>query len=792
MSGDVRKKVYREAEKDGYKEEYNDIFIDNHKIVFAKIFNKHRIYLSRVPKREVKVSGYLEFIYVIRGQVNIKTEIEERVLTEGNLHIISPDLVYKISHEYAENIILYLQCDPSEFNREYNLQGEHKIINNFDERVEEELASLIGNIYISSFDKNTSLENRGKKSLINLNKIMNIIYKLETVEFKEACNSNVDDLVIDIIKNLPRMVSGSYDTNLNAISEEYNISYSYLSRTFKRLTGENYTDYLQKIRMNRAVELLIHTDNKVLDISIYSGFTSMKTFNNVFKKTFNISPTQLREEYEKVDDIRSLSPLYLDIKTQKYLGQIYNNNIKSRKIDLDDKFSINSNTELMSISKGSKVTNVLDLEYLLNSYPSFSEITESVRYLDPEYLIIELIYADKELYILRDSGKLVRILDKDLNLLLNSMNENDIKPIIRINYKDIDVSKSPDEYKEFYKALQDKVRLMYYIIGFSRLNEYAFEIHIPNMIEHLRYSADINNLTEHVGKFREIINEGIEVTEPRVGMYFGEISEVEDLKAMNKLFEKIGPPRYIDIDIGFEIIMSSSLEYIVNLLDDITNYFKPAYGKIPIMLNFIYYIKNNELYKESTMIYNTLFTLKLQLYLQYYGYNLKESIFRYKGMNMKNYFTDKVGINLFNYYFYKFISSLEGEIIEIDKGIIVTKKDEDITAIIYEDYDIYFDNVFRTGLDSYINTTKNVLMKMDKVEGIYKMSEYSIMLDKIYDESEDVDRKLFLSITEDDKMLLQKKYLPTLKVNIVDFSNVNQLIVKKKPLDIVLIKLNRC
>lgn len=81
---------------------------------------------------------------------------------------------------------------------------------------------------------------------------------------------------------------------LSKISEEFSISESYFSYLFKKTTGENFSGYLEHIRMSRAMELLKNTDTKISDLYLELGYNNITSFRRVFKKTYGVSPNAVR------------------------------------------------------------------------------------------------------------------------------------------------------------------------------------------------------------------------------------------------------------------------------------------------------------------------------------------------------------------------------------------------------------------------------------------------------------------------------------------------------------------
>lgn len=88
------------------------------------------------------------------------------------------------------------------------------------------------------------------------------------------------------------------DLTLNLIAEQLHISQSYLTRIIKQKTGVNFTDYLNKLRINMAINLLLDKDNDytINDISNMVGYSSQHYFSRAFKNYMGLSPNQYRNK----------------------------------------------------------------------------------------------------------------------------------------------------------------------------------------------------------------------------------------------------------------------------------------------------------------------------------------------------------------------------------------------------------------------------------------------------------------------------------------------------------------
>ena len=100
-----------------------------------------------------------------------------------------------------------------------------------------------------------------------------------------------------VISELCGFIDANYqrDITLEEVSRRVNISPNYFSRFFKEETGENFIDYLTRIRMNRAMELLDAEPYSVKEISFLVGYGDPNYFSRAFKKAVGITPTEYRE-----------------------------------------------------------------------------------------------------------------------------------------------------------------------------------------------------------------------------------------------------------------------------------------------------------------------------------------------------------------------------------------------------------------------------------------------------------------------------------------------------------------
>ena len=84
--------------------------------------------------------------------------------------------------------------------------------------------------------------------------------------------------------------------SLSKISEEFHISENYFSFLFKKEVSENFSVYLEKLRMAKAKELVLESSVSISELYQYTGYNNAASFRRAFKKKFGVSPKEMREK----------------------------------------------------------------------------------------------------------------------------------------------------------------------------------------------------------------------------------------------------------------------------------------------------------------------------------------------------------------------------------------------------------------------------------------------------------------------------------------------------------------
>lgn len=105
----------------------------------------------------------------------------------------------------------------------------------------------------------------------------------------------------EVIQTVQAYIHGNLagDLSLSQLSELVYFSPGYLSRLFRQTTGENLTDYITRMRVEKAKALLTQTHDKIHRIGRSIGFESPSYFTKFLKKQIGMSPQEYRDSFMK-------------------------------------------------------------------------------------------------------------------------------------------------------------------------------------------------------------------------------------------------------------------------------------------------------------------------------------------------------------------------------------------------------------------------------------------------------------------------------------------------------------
>lgn len=157
---------------------------------------------------------------------------------------------------------------------------------------------------------------RGGASLVEIHEITQraVQRTLSARNMKEQTR-NTDNMILELTEAVRRsrmnlssysapirkvveylQLNSSQKISLSDLAKLAGLSESYLTKTFKAEVGSTISQYIAYLRCSQAADLLRNTQRSIQEISNYVGYEDNNYFVKVFRKQFNMTPSEYREK----------------------------------------------------------------------------------------------------------------------------------------------------------------------------------------------------------------------------------------------------------------------------------------------------------------------------------------------------------------------------------------------------------------------------------------------------------------------------------------------------------------
>lgn len=238
---------------------------------------------------------HYEIYYLIKGRRRYIIENTIYDIEAGDIILISPMLVHQTQripgteqNEMHERMLFNLQDVPEILKPCFE-----KHFYRPSEEFKEPIRALI--------EESVKEGNLGPQSQflhkLNIHKILLMLLKMPRQESEHQSLSERDRLMQNAACYIKEHCQ--YNITLKHIADKMGFTPEYFSSVFKTSIGLNFVDYLNNMRIAKAIYYLNETDLPIGSISEKCGFNDSNYFAIVFKKIVGISPRQYRKSLDK-------------------------------------------------------------------------------------------------------------------------------------------------------------------------------------------------------------------------------------------------------------------------------------------------------------------------------------------------------------------------------------------------------------------------------------------------------------------------------------------------------------
>jgi AraC-like DNA-binding protein len=246
----------------------------------------------------------IELIMPIENIYTINIGKTTYVLKEGDILIIPPGELHElIAPDLGIRRILLF-----DFSLISNLKGLSKILSvlNQPRLINQNTAPDIHSQLQNLFDEIT--DEYLSKNTLREAAIYSLIIKMFVLTGRKYMNT--ENLFPDVKLNKQReyiekftiifeYINNNYseDITLDTIADVAGFSKFHFSRLFKQFTDMSFYDYLNQRRVKEAEKYLLDPNLPITEVAMRSGFSSIATFNRVFKSFKECTPTEFKNLY---------------------------------------------------------------------------------------------------------------------------------------------------------------------------------------------------------------------------------------------------------------------------------------------------------------------------------------------------------------------------------------------------------------------------------------------------------------------------------------------------------------
>ena len=242
-----------------------------------------------------------EISYVVSGQNDyFYLDGNEFTQSEGEIVVVNPYQVHALSLPNSKKRIAMTLMLPKDFLQMVGIDfRDVRIQNRISEKNSntKQLNGLFKKLYECTLSKNEDnkiIKQIGFTCLI-FSKLMDF--------WSEKIDLGRNIAIYKGLNYLEPVLAWMEKNYMNSISisdmaKKAKLSPSYFAHIFKKYIQQSPMDYLVRIRLQHARQLLVNTDNTISQVAEKTGFISYISFVNAFKKLYRITPKKFQKKYK--------------------------------------------------------------------------------------------------------------------------------------------------------------------------------------------------------------------------------------------------------------------------------------------------------------------------------------------------------------------------------------------------------------------------------------------------------------------------------------------------------------
>ncbi|MDR3225445.1 MAG: AraC family transcriptional regulator [Clostridiales Family XIII bacterium] len=249
---------------------------------------------------------FIEFIYVGGGNCEMIISGKALDVHPGDLFLLAPGVYHQTRAYSDDSVVLYIMVRRSTFQKSFTtlLRGADLLSDFFAHTIygksaqsyllfptgdDETLRDWIFNMY----DEAQNKDNYSDRMLHTQFEWLCLHLLRNHIKQMDILGHNVKDVKTAAL--MWYISEHMENVRLSVMADEFGYSTGYLCRLIKKLTGANFSDLTQRVRLDRACDLLENSKIEIAKIAQDVGYCDTSNFYKAFKRYYDTTPSKYRK-----------------------------------------------------------------------------------------------------------------------------------------------------------------------------------------------------------------------------------------------------------------------------------------------------------------------------------------------------------------------------------------------------------------------------------------------------------------------------------------------------------------
>lgn len=229
----------------------------------------------------------VECLLITEGNCHACINEKEYIVSQGELLIIFPNTIHSYNNSNNNckgSLIIFGPELFGEFT--WNLTKYYPINPIIEkEKIHKDIHYCVNQLLIEQFNDNNNSLLKGYLTVI----LSRIFSNIKLLPINKEDFDLTHKILIFITENFKESIT------LDSVCKEFGTNKSYISKVFSQKIGVKFNDYINSLRIDLAQHLLENSNLSISQICFDCGFDSLRTFNRIFQKFLNCSPSEYRK-----------------------------------------------------------------------------------------------------------------------------------------------------------------------------------------------------------------------------------------------------------------------------------------------------------------------------------------------------------------------------------------------------------------------------------------------------------------------------------------------------------------